>query len=627
MTRGVYSLLNRDSTDSESHISSDGTHTLDGEEGQTRRHSKRRTVEDESILEAEQEVDAHIGVKKVEAAGKVYGRYSRWVLYISLGLASYIYSLDSSTTYAYLAFAASAFGQHSLIASIQVAQSIILAVGKPVIAKIADVASRGTAYIIVLFCYVIGYTVIASSQNVQTLGGGIIVYAIGYTGLQLLTQIIIADITTLKWRGLVSSLASMPFVLNGFIGPNISNAVLEHLGWRWGYAMFAVLVPATVLPLIITLVWAERRSKQLGIVQQALAEADVPISTPPGEPLRSRIKRVVDQLDLVGLALLGAAVSLILLPLTLSKSAGSTWRKGAILSMLFVGISTLIAFGIWDFRYASRPVIAPRFLRNRSIVFASLIGFFDFASYFLTFTYLYTFVLVVKPWTLLEATYFAQVQTVALTVFAFVGGLLMWRYRRYKSILVGGLLIRLLGVALMIHSRGANASTAELIWTQILQGLGGGFASSASQVGAQASVPHIDVAMVTASTLLFTEIGGAVGSAMAGAIWANTMPSNLAKYLPSLSDIERSRLFGNISSVLDIPRGDPIREGVIEAYDDTMKVMVIAATLLSVPPVLFSLLMPNWYLGDQQNAVDTSLLEDEGDEDTSEDEDREEEER
>lgn len=50
----------------------------------------------------------------------------------------------------------------------------------------------------------------------------------------------------------------------------------------------------------------------------------------------------------------------------------------------------------------------------------------------------------------------------------------------------------------------------------------------------------------------------------AGAIWANTMPSNLAKYLPSLSDSERSKLYGNISSVLDIPRGDPVREGVIE---------------------------------------------------------------
>lgn len=195
----------------------------------------------------------------------------------------------------------------------------------------------------------------------------------------------------------------------------------------------------------------------------------------------------------------------------------------------------------------------------------------------------------------------------------------MWRNRRYKPVLVGGLLVRLLGVALMIHSRGANASTTELVWTQILQGMGGGFASSASQVGAQASVSHIDVAMVIASTLLFTEIGGAVGSALAGAIWSNTMPSNLARYLPALSDGERAKLYGNISSVLDIPRGDPIREGVIEAYDDTMKVMVIAATLLSVPPVLFSLLMPNWYLGDQQNAVDTSDVDDEGDEESTED--------
>lgn len=54
------------------------------------------------------------------------------------------------------------------------------------------------------------------------------------SGLQLLTQIIIADITTLKWRGLVSSLTSLPFVVNGFVGPNIATSILTHSGWRWG---------------------------------------------------------------------------------------------------------------------------------------------------------------------------------------------------------------------------------------------------------------------------------------------------------------------------------------------------------------------------------------------------------
>ena len=42
-----------------------------------------------------------------------------------IGLASYVYSLDNQTTSNYLAFATSAFDKHSLISTIQVAQSVI----------------------------------------------------------------------------------------------------------------------------------------------------------------------------------------------------------------------------------------------------------------------------------------------------------------------------------------------------------------------------------------------------------------------------------------------------------------------------------------------------------------------
>lgn len=106
------------------------------------------------------------------------------------------------------------------------------------------------------------------------------------------------------------------------------------------------------------------------------------------------------------------------------------------------------------------------------------------------------------------------------------------------------------------------------------------------------------------------------------------MPKGLLKYLPDVSDDERKTLFGDITSVLKYPRGDPIREGVIlgsslfpspllirafltlssAAYDDTMKILVIAATVLSVIPILLALIMPDWYLGDKQNAVDDANL-------------------
>jgi len=75
----------------------------------------------------------------------------------------------------------------------------------------------------------------------------------------------------------------------------------------------------------------------------------------------------------------------------------------------------------------------------------------------------------------------------------------------------------------MMHSRGANTSDAELVWTQIILGLGGGLATVSAQVGAQAAVPHI----ITAIVVLLTQIGGPVGSTCAG---ANTMPGSLEGY-------------------------------------------------------------------------------------------------
>ncbi len=160
----------------------------------------------------------------------------------------------------------------------------------------------------------------------------------------------------------------------------------------------------------------------------------------------------------------------------------------------------------------------------------------------------------------------------------------------------------------MIHSRGVHGSTAELVWTQILQGMGGGFAAVCSTVASQAAVPHVDMAITTAMVLLWTEIGGAIGSAVAGAIWTNTMPDKLALHLPTVDQATRDELFGSITSILTLPFDDPVRQGVIAAYGDVMKLLLIVATVLSVLPLLFSFFLPNYYLGDNQNAVDAANL-------------------
>ncbi|TEB21698.1 drug:h+ antiporter [Coprinellus micaceus] len=527
-----------------------------GEEKLTRKNDTgTQTQRDVDAVSIQSEDVGHEGVKTVQATHRVFGRYSKWALFVSLGLAAYIYSLDGTTTYAYLAFAVSSFGRHSFISTIQSPS------GKPVIAKIADVRSRGFAYVFVLIFYVVGYIVIASAKNAESIAGGIIV---GYTGLQLLTQIIIADITTLKWRALVSASMSLPFVINAFVGSNI-NARRRRVAL--GYGMFAILVPAALAPLI-------GRSRRGYIVK----------SVPKERTVTQRLVSTAQKLDVVGLALLGTSVALILLPMTLARSAEGGWRNPSMIAMEVVGIVLLPVYFLYSAYLAKVPVVPKRFLRNRSVVLACLVGAFDFISFYISYTYLYSFVLIVKPWPLIHATYFAQTQTVALTVFAIVAGVIARFTRRYKAILIAGLAIRLLG-----------AGDAEVVWSQLLQGIGGGFAAVMAQTGAQASVKHADTAMVTAVVLLVTEIGGSIGSAIAGSIWTSLMPDKLEQYLPFVDAETRAQLFGSLYVVAAEPRG---------TYDDVMKVLCIAATAFAVPPLLMAFFMPDWYLGEGQNAVE-----------------------
>ena len=48
------------------------------------------------------------------------------------------------------------------------------------------------------------------------------------------------------------------------------------------------------------------------------------------------------------------------------------------IAMFVLGWILLPVFALWDIQYAKRPVIARRFLSNRTVVCVAFIGFFDF---------------------------------------------------------------------------------------------------------------------------------------------------------------------------------------------------------------------------------------------------------
>ena len=70
-----------------------------------------------------------------------------------------------------------------------------------------------------------------------------------YRGLQLLTSVIIADITTLKWRGLVSGMTSAPFLVNAVVGSKVRWVVLDHKSLTLHVHTASVSVNTTALGL------------------------------------------------------------------------------------------------------------------------------------------------------------------------------------------------------------------------------------------------------------------------------------------------------------------------------------------------------------------------------------------
>ncbi len=164
--------------------------------------------------------------------------------------------------------------------------------------------------------------------------------------------------------------------------------------------------------------------------------------------------------------------------------------------------------------------------------------------------------------------------------------------RRYKALLMIGLVMRLLGAMLMIRYRTADDPTYMLVLCQLLQGIGGGSIAITMQVAVQVTVRHADVAIVTALELLTTEIGAAIGSATAGWMFQTYLPPKLQANLPNMDADELNLVYGSLQKALSYPLGSYEREAIIEAWVEVMRMLCIVATVTLVPAVLFGLAIP-----------------------------------
>ncbi|KAJ9630202.1 hypothetical protein H2204_008563 [Knufia peltigerae] len=477
------------------------------------------------------------GLSTIGAVKKTWSVKTIWLLWTSAVLVSFAISYDQQTFSTYQPYAASEFGHLGLLSSVAVVQNVVAVIQQP-LAKLADVYGRLPLLCACVLLATLGEILLASAQNMQTFAGAQVFFTIGIVGLHLLLVILAGDSSDLRHRALMNVVPYAPGLVTAWTASSVTSAVLNDTTWRWGYGVFAIIIPVISIPLLGTLLYNQRK-----------AAKSHNIETASGRRLQHHL-HVLRQLDPIGLILFIAAMALILVPITLASSATNAWKSGHIIAMIVLGVCLLVAFICWECKWAQWPVIPVGILRERTVSFGVIACIFDYGSWYTTSAYLYTYLLVVRNLSVRAATNVSIIIPFCAVIGQLGAGVAAKYFGRYKWISIFGVGMKVLGLGLMLRYR-EESPLASLAVAQVLQGLGEGVFNTII-TGMQASVTEKYV-----------------------------LPNRLVARLPTSLQAEIPQIYGSAVIAIKYPWGTAERTAINAAYDDTMRILIIVALVLA----------------------------------------------
>ncbi|KAL9601176.1 MAG: hypothetical protein Q9219_002676 [cf. Caloplaca sp. 3 TL-2023] len=518
-------------------------------------------------------VDTHAqpGVQKIEAVTVAWTTAALTFAYIMIWLTYFVEGMLSGTTTALAPYVTSAFAQHSLTPTVGILSSVIGGVTNLTLAKILDVFGRPQGYLFCVCLATVGLIMMAACNNVEAYAAAQVFYTVGNNGLQYSLSVFVADTSSLRNRGLMQAFAYSPNLITCWLAGPISSGYLKGPGWRWCFGTFTILVPAITLPLFGLLLYNYYKAKKLGLV-------------PKRESDRTALQSILHycrEFDAVGLILLSAGVALFLLPFNLYTLQAKGWGSALTICMLVFGIVLIILFAVWERFLAPITFVPYSLLLDRTVLGACLLSATLFISYFCWNSYFSSFLQVVNDLSVTHASYVVQIYSVGTVLSSLAVGVLIHYTGRYKPIsLYFGVPLSILGIGLMINFRRPDVEIGYIIMCQIFIAFAAGTIIITDEIAILAAASHQQIAVVLAVLGLFGNIGGAIGLTAAAAIWQDTLPKKLAKYLPASEVPNLPLIYEDITMQLAYPVGSPARMAIQRAYGDAQMRLLIAGTAI-----------------------------------------------
>jgi EmrB/QacA subfamily drug resistance transporter len=367
----------------------------------------------------------------------------------------------------------------------------------PLYGKFGDLYGRKVVLQTAIVIFLVGSALCGISQNMAELISFRALQGLGAGGLIVVSIAVIGDVIPPRDRGRYQGMFGAVFGVATVIGPLLGGFFVDNLSWRW---IFYVNLPVGAVALFVI-----------------------------GTVFHSQGRRVEHAIDYLGAALLAGALSAIVLFTSLGGTTYA-WGSAPIILLAVLAVVLTALFPLAE-RRAAEPILPLSLFRLRIFAVCAGIGFIIGVAMFGTITFLPLFLQIVRGRSPTSSGLQLTPMMGGLLITSIASGQLISRFGRYKPFPIVGTAVMTAGMGLLAQLNLHTTVLAVSLY-MVVVGLGLGMVMQVLVLAVQNAVQPQVMGVATSATIMFRQIGGSVGIALFGAVFANRLHANLAKLLP-----------------------------------------------------------------------------------------------
>jgi MFS family permease len=305
-------------------------------------------------------------------------------------------------------------------------------------------------------------------------------------GLMTLAMAAVGDLVSPRERGRYQGYIAGSFATATVAGPLLGGLVVDQAGWR---LVFYVNLP-------------------VGLLALAGLRLRLPVAT---------VERPRHALDAAGAGLLAGATGGLMLT-CIWGGQRYAWSSPVILGLI-AGTLVLAGTLIRRERRAADPIVPVGLLRTRTVAVASAALFLATAALFALTVFVPLFLQTTTGASPTRAGLLMVPMMLGIALSTTLAGRSIARTGRYKRFPVGGLALMTIALGLLAAFAGEPSQVTTGVGLGVF-GLGFGTVGQVLIVAVQNSVERRELGVAMAATSFFRALGGAVGAAVLGAVFA-----------------------------------------------------------------------------------------------------------